>query len=114
MTENLTKLARKLRRNQTRAEEKLWSRLRKKNLLAVKFRRQQPIGDYIVDFLSFDPKLVIEVDGGQHAEDPQDAERDKWLRGEGFTVLRFWNNEVLKETEAVMREIVQAIKEGRE
>jgi len=70
----------------------------------VKFRRQQPIGKYIVDFVSFEKRIVIEVDGGQHSEEV-DKERDQWLNNEGFKVLRFWNNEVLKNTEGVFEVI---------
>ena len=74
----------------------------------LKFRRQQPIGDYIVDFINFEKMVVIEVDGGQHAENQNDAERDKWLRQNGFMVLRFWNNDVLKNTEGVV-EVIKKI-----
>lgn len=70
----------------------------------VKFRRQQPIGKYVVDFVSFEKRVVIEVDGGQHSEEV-DKERDQWLNNEGFKVLRFWNNEVLKNTEGVFEVI---------
>ena len=67
----------------------------------IKFRRQQPIGDYIVDFVAFEKRLVIEVDGGQHAEEEKDNDmrRDEWLRSQGFRVLRFWNTEVLQNLE---------------
>ncbi|GBE05101.1 hypothetical protein BMS3Abin10_00721 [bacterium BMS3Abin10] len=69
--------------------------MRSKQIEGLKFRRQEPVGKYIVDFVCFDRKVVIEVDGGQHAEEGADKERDKWLNKEGFQVLRFWNNEVL-------------------
>ena len=78
-----------------------------KNLEGIKFRRQEPIGDYIVDFVAFEKRLVIEVDGGQHAEDEKDSDmrRDAWLRSQGFRVLRFWNNEVLQNLEGVLETI---------
>ncbi len=75
----------------------------------LKFRRQQPIGSYIVDFVCFSKMLVIEVDGGQHAENEKDKQRDAWLRGEGFKVLRFWNNEVLQNIEGVLETILRLI-----
>ncbi len=68
-------------------------------------RRQQPIKDYIVDFVCFEKEIVIEVDGGQHYENKKDKERDEWLRGEGFKVLRFWNNELLENIDGVLEEI---------
>ncbi len=73
----------------------------------IKFRRQAPIGAYIVDFVAFESRLVIEVDGGQHAEDGKDNDmrRDAWLSSQGFTVLRFWNNEVLQNLEGVLETI---------
>ncbi|MBS3791153.1 endonuclease domain-containing protein [Candidatus Bipolaricaulota bacterium] len=105
MADERQELAKELRKNQTNAEKLLWSKLRDEQLEGVKFRRQQPIGDYIVDFVTFDLDLVIEVDGGQHLDDEIDEQRDKWLEGEGFTVIRFWNNQVLNDTRAVLREI---------
>jgi very-short-patch-repair endonuclease len=81
--------------------------LKSKNLEGIKFRRQEPVGDYIVDFVAFENRLVIEVDGGQHAEDEKDKDilRDAWLRSQGFKVLRFWNNEVLQNLEGVLETI---------
>jgi very-short-patch-repair endonuclease len=96
----ITKLARGLRKSHTDAELLLWKYLRTRQMDGVKFRRQQPIGKYIVDFVSFEKRIVIEVDGGQHSEEV-DKERDQWLNNEGFKVLRFWNNEVLKNIEGV-------------
>lgn len=101
--------AKQLRRNMTDAESLLWYHLRGHRLCGVKFKRQQPLGDYIVDFVSFDKKLVIEVDGGQHVGSQPDKRRDTWLQGQGFRILRFWNNEVLGETEAVLQRILQEI-----
>jgi very-short-patch-repair endonuclease len=71
----------------------------------VKFRRQQPIGRFIVDFLSFEKKVIIEVDGGQYSEEV-DKDRDRWLNSQGFKILRFWNNEVLQNTEGVLEAIM--------
>jgi very-short-patch-repair endonuclease len=105
MAEDLSEVARKLRKNQTEAEKKLWSKLRREKLKGVKFRRQQPIGDYIVDFVTFEINLVIEVDGGQHQENEEDELRDEWLKQEGFSVLRFWNNDVLHNTDGVLKKI---------
>jgi len=77
----------------------------------VKCRRQQPLGSYVVDFCSIDPKLVVEVDGGQHAErGPQDAVRTAYLERCGYRVLRFWNNEVLQQTEAVVEQIAGEVR----
>ena len=95
--------ARNLRNNCTDAERTLWSRLRNSQVEGVKFRRQQPVESYIVDFLSFSPKLVIELDGGQHLDNRQyDAKRDECLRINGFEVLRFWDHEVFTNLEGVL------------
>jgi len=100
---NLTKLARTLRRDSTEAEQLLWGKLRAKQLEGVKFRRQQPIGRFIVDMVSFEKRLIIEIDGGQHAvESARDLERERWLGQQGFRVLRFWNNEVLQNLTGVL------------
>ena len=90
--------------------ERLWYHLRAHRFRGFKFRRQAPIGVYVVDFVSFTHRIIIEVDGGQHADNPRDRHRDRWLEGEGFTVLRFWNNDVLKNTSAVLEEIDGAIR----
>jgi len=96
-------LARTLRRQHTRAEQWLWSRLRNRPLEDCKFRRQQVIGPYIVDFLSVQPKLTIEVDGAQHAERTlQDTQRTEYLQRLGYQVVRYWNDQVLRDVEAVM------------
>jgi very-short-patch-repair endonuclease len=104
--------ARQLRRNLTDSELSLWRRLRGQQLAGVQFYRQKPIGDYIVDFYAPKAKLVIEIDGSQHLEAPQvakDRERDEYLGRLGLTVLRINGRQVLKETEAVMELIYQAI-----
>ena len=105
-------MARDLRNKQTEAEKMLWLKVRNLQLNGVKFRRQQPIGQYIVDFVSFEKKLVIEVDGGQHNEPStavQDNERTLWLEDEGYKVIRFWNNEILENMEGVLTSIMEEI-----
>lgn len=88
--------ARHLRRNMTDTERFVWERIRSRQLAGFRFRRQAPIGPYIVDFVCFEAKLIIELDGGQHATNAEaDAVRSRWLEGEGFRVLRFWNNEAI-------------------
>jgi very-short-patch-repair endonuclease len=90
-----------LRRDSTPAEQKLWRYLRSRSLAGFKFVRQKPIGPYVVDFVCRERRLVIEVDGGQHAESSRDAVRDQWLVERRYRVLRFWNNEVLENIEGV-------------
>jgi very-short-patch-repair endonuclease len=105
-----TERARALRKNPTEAERSLWKHLRLRQLHGHKFRRQQPLGRYIVDFVCFEKKLIIEVDGGQHAERfPSDAARMAWLEARGFRVLRFWNHDVLGYIEAVKEAIREAL-----
>ena len=106
MTHDLTKKAKDLRRNSTDAERFLWKHLRLKQVEGSKFRRQEPIGNYIVDFVCFEKALVIEVDGGQHSE-AVDSNRDAWLKSQGFNVLRFWNHEVLTKIEGVLEMILR-------
>jgi len=101
--------ARELRQRQTDAEAVLWGRLRERQLAGVKFRRQQPLGEFIVDFVSLEKRIVVELDGGQHGEskrEERDNERTAWLQGEGYRVLRFWNNDVLQNTEGVLERIM--------
>jgi very-short-patch-repair endonuclease len=130
----MKQLARALRKQQTDAEKLLWSRLRNRQLEGCKFmkyihvfhpagqpsaaqicsrqicRRQQPIGPYIADFLSLEPKLIIELDGGQHAEQQEpDNQRTRYLQALGYRVLRFWNHEVLNDLDAVLEAIRIAI-----
>ena len=106
MRKELTQASRDLRNNLTEAEKHLWYGLRLNNL-GVKFRRQAVIGRYIADFVCFEKKLVIEVDGGQHAESQEDKVRDQWLSGQGFKVLRFWNHDVLRSRDGVLQRIVE-------
>ncbi len=100
--------ARTLRANMTDAERRLWYLLRAHRFEGVKIKRQAPIGPYIVDFVSFERRLIFEIDGGQHAENEADQRRTRWLEREGFRVLRFWNNEVLKNTNGVLEIILSA------
>ena len=99
--------ARALRGNMTEAEKRIWFRLRAHRLNGASFRRQVPIGAYVVDFVSFDARLIVEIDGGQHAGSVRDKVRDTWLRSQGFVVLRFWNNDVLSNTNGVIERIVE-------
>jgi len=102
--------AKQLRSSLTDAEQRLWYHLRAHRFMGLKFKRQKPVGRYIVDFVCVERRLVIEPDGGQHAEQQTyDRERDAWLRGEGYTVLRFWNNEVMQELEGVLEIIRLAL-----
>ena len=100
-----TDFAKELRTNMTDAEHLLWRHLRAYRLNQQKFRRQQPIGRYIVDFVNFKARLIIEADGGQHNESAPDQKRDSWLQSQGFQILRFWNNDILQNTEAVLQTI---------
>ena len=102
--------ARHLRRSATDAERALWAKLRNRQIEGLKFRRQYPLGPYTVDFVCFERKLVIEIDGGQHTEAAaQDELRTRWLRGRGYMVLRFWNNEVLRNMEGVLARISESL-----
>ena len=104
--------ARRLRKNQTEAEFHLWMHLRRKQLGAHRFRRQVPLGPYIADFVCLSARLIVEVDGGQHAErTTEDAERPTWLELQNFRVLRFWNNDVLGNIDGVLETIVEILKE---
>jgi very-short-patch-repair endonuclease len=103
--------AKTLRKNMTDAERVLWHSLRNRQLGGFKFRRQKPIGPYIVDFVCIEKKLIIEVDGGQHATKVEhDDKRSEYLRKEGYKIIRFWNNDVLKEKEAVLNQIMKSLK----
>ena len=103
-------IARKLRRNQTDAELKLWLQLRGRRLGGSKFRRQVPIAGFVADFLCEDAKLIVEVDGGQHSERSKgDLERTWILQQAGFEVLRFWNNEVLGNMDGVLKRIMETL-----
>lgn len=100
-----------LRRNSTDAEKLLWSKLRNRQLDGLKFRRQSPIDQYIVDFLSESAKVIVELDGGQHAMQTEaDAERSRVLESMGYIVMRFWNNEVIGNIDGVLLEIHDTIR----
>ena len=115
MASRNTQRARRLRKQSTDAERALWRHLRNRHLGGYKFRRQAPIGSYIVDFLCLERKLVIELDGGQHQlRAGLDRERTKRLESQGYRVVRFWNNQVLRETAAVLEAIVQALERETE
>lgn len=102
--------ARFLRGKPTDAERALWAKIRRRQLHGFKFRRQHPRGPYMVDFVCLERKLVVEVDGGQHAANAEhDQWHDEWLKRNGFRVLRFWNTQVLQEMDAVLEEIGRAL-----
>jgi very-short-patch-repair endonuclease len=103
------RIARRLRVNQTDAETVLWNRIRNRQIDRHKFARQVPLGAYVCDFVCRDKHLVIEVDGGQHAESPADAVRDAYLIAEGYRVLRFWNDEVFGNLDGVLITIQDAL-----
>ena len=109
-----TERARVLRKSPTEAEHALWGHLRMRQLEGHKFRRQQAIGRYIVDFACLEKRLLVELDGGGHAEQvASDAKRTMWLEAQGFRVLRFWNHEVLQNMQAVTEAIREALLEER-
>jgi very-short-patch-repair endonuclease len=102
--------ARKLRKSSTEAERLLWSRLRRRQLGGFKFRRQHPFGIYVCDFACLEAGVVVELDGSQHLERaPEDKHRDVYLRSYGFRVLRFWNGDVLAQTDSIVETIFEAL-----
>ena len=108
MANKLIPLAKSLRKQTTDTEQLLWRHLRAKRFAGLKFRRQQPIGPYIVDFVCFEKKVIIELDGGHHtlpAEMQNDSKRDQWFESQGYKVFRFWDNEVLTKTQGVLEVI---------
>lgn len=109
---SLTRAARALRARMTDAERKLWFALRDRRFAAFKFRRQVPIGPYIVDFVCFELRVIVEVDGGQHADSAADIERDKWLAENEFRVLRYWNNDVLQNLEGVLTALLTELEKA--
>jgi very-short-patch-repair endonuclease len=102
--------ARQLRQSSTDAELRMWSALRDRRMSHYKFRRQRPIGPYIVDFACTEHALVIEIDGGQHADNSADACRTAWLESQGWRVIRFWNNDVLGNTSGVVETILRILR----
>ena len=106
--------AKALRKEMTDAEMRLWYHLRAGRFEGYKFRRQVPLGAYVVDFLCERARVVVEVDGGQHAERVEaDAARTDWLEQQGYRVLRFWNNEVLTNMNGVLETLSPALSQGR-
>ncbi len=104
------RLQRTLRRNMTEAEQRPWRHLRQRQMGGHRFRRQHPFADYILDFVCLEARLVVEVDGGQHADQAgKDQMRSRFLERAGFRVLRFWNHEVLEELESVKEAIFLAL-----
>jgi very-short-patch-repair endonuclease len=102
--------ARSLRLRMTDAERKLWFALRDRRFVDFKFRRQVPVGPFIADFICYRARVVIEVDGGQHAESSRDAKRDRWFAANDFQVGRFWNNDVLSNLEGVLTALLDALR----
>ncbi|MGH6988563.1 MAG: endonuclease domain-containing protein [Stellaceae bacterium] len=100
--------AHRLRSDPTDAEKRIWLYLRNKQLGGFRFRRQQPIGPYIVDFFCPHAKLIIEIDGGQHSPE-RDDKRTQWLESRGYRVVRFWNNDVLGNTEGVHAKLTEIL-----
>lgn len=106
----LDERARDLRRNMTEAEHVLWDRLRRRQLRGVRFRRQAVLGNYIVDFVCLENRLIIELDGGQHTlQRGYDAQRTDWLESQNFRVLRFWNSDVAEDLDGVLEAIWNAL-----
>lgn len=103
------RIQRTLRRNSTDAEMKLWLALRARRLGGFKFIRQGKIGRYVVDFVCREKYIVVEVDGGQHAENPQDRVRDLVLASKGYHVFRFWNSDVLSNIDGVSQKLYEAL-----
>lgn len=101
--------AQKLRKHQTPAEQRLWNLLRDKKLAGYKFRRQFPIGNYVADFVCFQHRLIIEADGGHHADNAADIVRTADLERQGWQVIRFWNNEILRNSEGVLLTILSEL-----
>jgi 5-methyltetrahydrofolate--homocysteine methyltransferase len=111
----MTEAAKELRKRPTEAEKRLWFKLRESQADGLKFRRQEPIGKYIVDFVNFENKLVIEIDGGIHQRvetRKEDQQRTAWLKSEGFRVIRFWNSSVLNNLDDVVKKIKKEVKHG--
>ncbi|MCX7305589.1 MAG: DUF559 domain-containing protein [Hyphomicrobiales bacterium] len=104
--------ARTMRADSTKAENVLWQALRNKQLEGLKFKRQVPLEGYIIDFVCFDAKLIVEVDGSQHAESESDAARDRHFHAAGFRVMRFWNDDVLTALDGVCM-VIQREAQGR-
>jgi len=101
-----------MRHSATDAERLLWMLLRARRVAGTKFRRQHPVGPFIADFACLASRIIVEADGGQHADNPDDARRTAWLRAHGWRVMRFWNNEILDNPEGVVAVIERALEDG--
>jgi very-short-patch-repair endonuclease len=101
--------SRQLRVSQTDAEKKLWYALRNRQICGLKFVRQEPVGRYTCDFVCREKRIVIEVDGGQHAGSKQDTVRDRYLREQGYRVFRYWNNDVLSNLQGVLESLISQV-----
>ncbi|GAA0482371.1 hypothetical protein GCM10009096_25880 [Parasphingorhabdus litoris] len=108
--EIIRRRAKSMRSEPTEAEAKLWTILRAKRLGGYKFRQQVPVDHYIADFVCFTKKLIVEADGSQHAENSYDQKRDDYLKAQGFRILRFWNNDILNNSDGVATAILAALK----
>lgn len=108
----LQSFSRTMRKNPTETERTLWKLLRNRRFADHKFRRQVPVGRYIVDFICYEAKLIVELDGSQHAENTKDVVRDNWLKGQGFEMLRIWNNELTNSKDSVLEAIWNAVQTG--
>lgn len=106
--------AKAMRSDSTKAENMLWQAVRNRQIEGFKFRRQVPAGGYILDFVCFEAHLIIEVDGGQHAESQSDAVRDAFFRSQGFRILRFWNDEVERGLDGVVIRIAHELRNSGE
>ncbi|MHB8104689.1 MAG: endonuclease domain-containing protein [Dehalococcoidales bacterium] len=109
----ITDAARELRTRQTEAEKILWFKIRDKQFHGIKFRRQEPIGNFIADFVCYEKKLILEIDGQPHKETStkiNDSQRTKWLKEQGFKVLRFWNSEIQNDIESVLEKIQNSLR----
>jgi very-short-patch-repair endonuclease len=103
--------ARAMRREPTEAEDRLWGALRGRRLDRIKFRRQVPVGAYIADFLCAEAMLIVEIDGSQHSDSAYDLKRAAALKAHGFRVLRFWNDEVMRELDSVCDTIIAYVRD---
>ena len=102
--------ARELRRNQTEVERVFWNHVRGRRLSGFKFRRQHPIGPFVADFVCLEQRLIVELDGGQHAENvEEDRKRSRFLESRGYRILRFWNNEVFENMEGVLQTVLSVL-----
>ncbi|MHA6692154.1 endonuclease domain-containing protein [Devosia sp. A449] len=113
-TPRLRNFARTMRHEPTEAEAKFWALLRNRRLVNYKFRRQLPIGDYIADFVGLSAKLIVELDGSQHADSTYDATRDAYLRAQGFHLLRLWNHDILARPDTVLDAVWNALNPAQE